>query len=137
LAGAFPSCGQPSHGCFIDPNIDRSNSMAHVFIGSEHRWGERVRVDIPVRVMAEGRDTAHCRLNNLSLSGALVRADHALAFPLLIDVHIDSTVQPGTACVVKACVSRKVAHGVGIEWCNFAPPVVKDLLRSPTTRLRR
>jgi hypothetical protein len=128
---------QPSHGCFIDPNIDRSNSMAHVFIGSEHRWGERVRVDIPVRIEAEGREMARCRLNNLSLSGALMRSDQDLVLPLLIDVHIDSSVQPGTARVVKARVSRKVAHGVGIEWCNFAPPAVKDLLRSPTMRLRR
>lgn len=110
--------------------------MAQVFIGSEHRWGERVRVNIPVRVMAEGRDTAHCRLNNLSLSGALVRSDHDLLFPLLIEVHIiDSGVQPETACVVKARVSRKLAHGMGIEWCNFAPAVVKALLRSPAMRL--
>ena len=110
--------------------------MAHVFMGSEHRWGERVRVDIPVRVMTAGQDTASCRINNLSLSGALLRSDHDLAFPLLIDVHIDSSDQPGTAFVVKARVSRKLIHGVGIEWCDFAPPAVKALLRSPALRLR-
>jgi len=108
--------------------------MAHVHKGLEHRWGERVRVDIPVRVLAAGRDAAHCHIKNLSLSGALVKSDHDLVLPLLIDVYIERPFQSALACVVKARVSRKVTHGVGIEWCDFSPPIVKDLLRSPMMR---
>jgi hypothetical protein len=37
--------------------------------------------------------------------------------------------------VIKARVSRKLQEGVGIEWCEFAPTIVKDLLRSPQVRL--
>jgi hypothetical protein len=108
--------------------------MAHVLNGSEHRWGERVRVDIPVRVLGIGRDAENCRLKNLSLSGALVMSDQDLVLPLLIDVCIERPFQMALACVVKARVSRKVTHGVGIEWCDFSPPIVRDLLRSPTMR---
>ena len=108
--------------------------MAHVLNGMEHRWGERVRVDIPVRVLAVGRDAAHCRLRNLSLSGALVMSDQDLVLPLLIDVYFERLFQLAMASVVKARVSRKITHGVGIEWCDFSPLIVKDLLRSPTMR---
>ena len=108
--------------------------MAHVLNGMEHRWGERVRVDIPVRVLVIGRDAAQCRLKNLSLSGALVMSDQDLVLPPLIDVYIERLPQLAMASVVKARVSRKVTHGVGIEWCDFSPLIVKDLLRSPTMR---
>ena len=109
--------------------------MAHILNGLEHRWGERVRVDIPVRLLAHGRDAAHGHIKNLSLSGALLRSQQELVLPLLIEVHIEPAFQSGTACVVKARVSRMVTYGVGIEWCDFAPIVVKDLLRSPSLRL--
>jgi hypothetical protein len=103
--------------------------MAHLLEGSEHRWGERVRVDIPVRVLGGGGDAAHCHLKNLILSGALVKPDHDLILPLPIDVYIERPFQLAMACVVKARVSRKDTHGVGIEWCEFSPPFVNGLLR--------
>jgi hypothetical protein len=74
-------------------------------------------------------------MENLSLSGALMQADCDLRLHLLIEVHI---VQPATSQhtgVVKAYVSRKLVQGVGIEWCQFAPTIVKDLLRSPSIRV--
>ena len=108
--------------------------MAYVLNGSEHRWGARVRVDIPVCVLVAGRDAARCHLKNLSLSGALVMSDQELVLPLLIDVYIERPFQSAMAGVVKARVSRKVTRGVGIEWCDFSPLIVKDLLRSPTMR---
>jgi hypothetical protein len=103
--------------------------MAYMLNGSEHRWGERIRVDIPVRVSADGLDAAHGHLKNISLSGALVKSDHDLLLPAFIDVHIERPFE--SPCIVKARVSRKVAQGAGIEWCDFAPPIVKHLLRAP------
>jgi len=73
-------------------------------------------------------------MQNLSLSGALMKADCDLRLHLLIEVRIDLPAPAARSSVVKAYVSRKLPEGVGIEWCQFAPPIVKDLLRSPTVR---
>jgi hypothetical protein len=108
--------------------------MARLPIGSEHRWGERVRVNLPVDVLENGHPAVGGYLNNLSLSGALLNSSQDLPLYALIDVRIECPSPAGAweSCVVRARVSRKPAHGVGIEWCEFAPAVVKDLLRSPS-----
>ena len=41
----------------------------------EHRWGERVGVDIPVRITGHPFTVRTGRLSNLSVSGAFIRAD--------------------------------------------------------------
>ena len=108
--------------------------MVHLPLGSEHRWGERVRVDLPVEVLEEGRAEVDGHLKNISLSGALLQSGVALHLHALIAVRIAPTSSSAGSYVVKARVSRKPSHGVGIEWCEFAPPVVKDLLRLPSGR---
>lgn len=108
--------------------------MAQIPTGVEHRWGERVRVDIPVHVTAAPKAKVDGHMKNLSLSGALMKADCDLRLHLLIDVHIEVPASSPHTGVVKAYVSRKLPDGVGIEWCQFAPPIVKDLLRSPSIR---
>jgi hypothetical protein len=102
--------------------------------GMEHRWGERVRVNIPVHVSATALAGVDGCMRNLSLSGALVKADCELRLHSLIEVHIELPPSP-RAAVLMAHVSRKLKEGVGIEWCEFAPIIVKDLLRSPSVRL--
>ena len=104
--------------------------------GMEHRWGERVRVNIPVHVSAAALAGFDGCMKNLSLSGALMKADCELRLHSLIDVHIELPPPAPRAAVLKAHVSRKLKEGIGIEWCEFAPTIVKDLLRSPSVRLR-
>ena len=106
--------------------------MAHLPFGSEHRWGERIRVDMPVEVLEEGRNSADGSLKNLSLSGALLESNLDLRLCALIGVRIKQSASTADSCVVKARVSRKPAHGIGIEWCEFAPASVRELLRSPS-----
>jgi hypothetical protein len=106
----------------------------HLPLGSEHRWGERIRVDLPVDVLEVGRAEVRGHLKNLSLSGALLQSSHDLHLHALIEVRIARASTSADAYVVRARVSRKPTHGVGIEWCEFAPPVVKDLLRLPSGR---
>jgi hypothetical protein len=101
--------------------------------GMEHRWGERVRVNIPVHVSAPALPGFVGCMKNLSLSGALMKANCELRLHSLIEVRIELPSSP-RATVVMAHVSRKLKEGVGIEWCEFAPTVVKDLLRSPSVR---
>jgi len=61
-------------------------------------------------------------------------ADCDLRLHTLIEVRIELPPPAPRIAVVKAHVSRKLKEGVGIEWCEFAPTIVKDLLRSPTVR---
>jgi hypothetical protein len=109
--------------------------MAHLGNGFEHRWGERFRVNIPVHVSAAALAKVDGCLKNLSLSGALVKSGCDLRLHTLIEVRIALPPPLPRVAVVKAHVSRKLKEGVGIEWCEFAPNIVKDLLRSPSVRL--
>ena len=74
-------------------------------------------------------------MKNLSLSGALVNANIDFGLHAIIQVNIALPSQPPAA--VSAYVSRKTPEGIGVEWCEFAPAVVKDLLRSPSVPLPR
>ena len=74
-------------------------------------------------------------MKNLSLSGALMKADVDLRLHSLIEVSIRMASPSQRAEAIPAYVSRKVEEGVGVEWCEFAPSVVKDLLRSPSIPL--
>jgi PilZ domain len=109
--------------------------MAHRWHGKEGRWGERVKVNIPVQVSADALAGAYGCMKNLSLSGALVKADVDLGLHSLIEVSIKMPSPSQRAEAITAYVSRRVKEGVGIEWCEFAPTVVKDLLRSPSIPL--
>jgi hypothetical protein len=105
-----------------------TNITGHLPIGTEHRWGERVRVELPVQVLSAGCAPLNGSLKNLSLSGALLRSSQELPMYALIDVRIDLP-SSAEACVVRGRVSRKPANGIGVEWCEFAPSAVKELLR--------
>jgi len=103
--------------------------------GKDCRWGDRVRVNIPVQVSAGVVTSAAGCIKNLSLSGALVKADVNLGLYALIQLSIDVPAPLQRAASITAYVSRKTREGVGIEWCQFGPTAVKDLLRSPSIPL--
>ncbi|HWJ36664.1 MAG TPA: PilZ domain-containing protein [Steroidobacteraceae bacterium] len=109
--------------------------MAHSGSGIEHRWGERVRVNIPVLVSAVALSGIDSCIKNISLSGALIYSACDLRLHSLIEVSIELPPPSRRVAVIKAHVSRKLKEGVGIEWCEFAPSIVKDLLRSPSVRM--
>jgi hypothetical protein len=93
----------------------------------EHRWGERIRMDMPVRVSANEVAGIRGCIRDLSLSGALLKIDADLR------LHALPPPSPRPA-ILLAHVSRKREEIVGLEWCEFAPTVVKDLLRSRSVR---
>jgi hypothetical protein len=109
--------------------------MAYQWNGSEHRWGERVKVNIPIRVSAQPLSGIDGCLKNLSLSGALLKTDVDLRLHSLVEVSIHLPAPSQHAAVVIAHVSRKFKDDVGVEWCEFAPGIVKDLLRSAAIRV--
>jgi len=101
----------------------------------EHRWGERVQVDFPVRLSAHPFTKRNGRLTDLSVSGGYIESSVDLRALARIEVSI--LVVPWAkheASVIAAYVTRKYRHGVGIEWCEFAPPVVSRLLRTVVRR---
>jgi len=108
--------------------------MEHLGNGMEHRWGRRFQVNIPVHVSAAALTRVDGCMKNISLSGALMKADCDLRLNTLIEVRIELPPPSHRAAVLKAHVSRKLKEDVGIEWCEFAPNIVKDLLRSTSVR---
>jgi hypothetical protein len=98
--------------------------------GNGQRWSRRIAVDIPVQVAAYGSPAIHGRLSNVSLSGALLTTDHALPLHAYVEISIKSLGTGHGAARVMARVTRNLEGGVGIEWCEFAPSAVTDLLRS-------
>ena len=101
----------------------------------EHRWGERVGVDIPVRIMAHPFSVRHGRLTNLSVSGASIKADFELRLLTRIQVAIEMPhVTRSEAPSVLAYVTRSGKGTFGVEWCEFAPPAVGELLAELSIR---
>ena len=101
----------------------------------EHRWGQRVGVDIPVRITGHPFAVRTGRISNLSVSGAFIRADYGLRVLSRIEVAIELPQRSRhEAPVIAAYVARKFKDGIGIEWCEFAPPPVTRLLQSFTAR---
>jgi hypothetical protein len=101
----------------------------------EHRWGERVGVDIPVRITGHPFSVRTGRLSNLSISGAFIRADVDVRLLTRILVAIELPHRPKRgAPMIPAFVARKFKDGIGIEWCEFKPPEVNRLLQSTSAR---
>src|SRR6266436_8973026 len=97
----------------------------------EHRWGKRVQVDFPVRVMAHRFSVREGRLADLSVSGARVKADFEARVLSRIQIAIVLPLWPKhESPVVDAYVARSCKRGFGIEWCEFAPHAVSELLRA-------
>jgi hypothetical protein len=109
--------------------------MTNQLTGNGHRWGQRIAVNIPVRVAAHASPEIHGHLRNLSLSGALIEADHELRLHAYIEVSFMLPETGRSAMTVMARITRELEGAIGLEWCEFAPLAVKDLLRSPSIRL--
>ena len=95
----------------------------------EHRWGRRVPVRIPLRLIPESGEPVMGETENISSSGALVRTARPIRLWARLQVEV---ILPrefgGTAEPVAAHATRKTRDGVAIEWCEFAPHAVHALL---------
>ena len=108
----------------------------------EHRWGERVGVDLPVRITGHPFSVRTGRLYNLSVSGAFIKVDYDLRLLSRIQVAIEMPHRSKhEAPVLAAYVARKYKEGIGVEWCEFAPAPIPQLLQTFSlrrhTRLRK
>src|SRR5208282_4030386 len=74
-------------------------------------------------------------LTNLSLSGAFIKGgvDVRVLSRIQVVIEVPSRFKHATP-IVSAYVARKFKDGIGVEWCEFAPQAVIDLIRSVSPR---
>lgn len=88
----------------------------------DNRLGERMELQLTIRLTStRPQVTSIGRVKNLSRSGALICGCELQLFSLVQINLRDAT--------VSGYVTRLDADGAGIEWCEFAPPVVAELLQ--------
>jgi hypothetical protein len=88
----------------------------------DHRWGQRVAVDLAVQLLCHPRTIAVGRLMNVSVSGAFVRT--GLVPALLAPVRILGFLSEHEGMrreAIEGYVVRRERGGFGIEWFELAP----------------
>ena len=75
------------------------------------------------------------RLRNISLSGGFIETGSDARLLSRVHVAIEVPRRPGKdALVVPAYVARRTADGIGVEWCDFAPRAVAELIKDVAAR---
>jgi hypothetical protein len=88
----------------------------------DHRWGQRVAVDLAVQLLCHPRTVAVGRLMDVSVSGAFVRIGIVPA--LLAPVRILGFLSEHEGMrreAIEGYVVRRERTGFGIEWFELAP----------------
>lgn len=104
----------------------------------EHRWGRRIVVRVPVRLIAESGESATGQTENVSISGAFIRT--AELVPLWIRLEVEFAPPDGLTERperIAAHVTRRTREGLGIEWDELAPHTVRALLVPKELRVMR
>jgi hypothetical protein len=95
----------------------------------EHRWGERFAVRMTVELSSGSSPPVAGSLENVSASGAFVRTDERGPPRGPVAVILRQGDSGGVHLVrLAAFVVRETEGGVGIEWCEFAPRAVRELM---------
>lgn len=93
----------------------------------EHRWGNRVAIDLPVRISTAGLAGTGV-LRNLSASGAFLETALPLEPLSMVRVQIPrGSLRGSGSAVARGLVVRSDTTGVGIEWCEVAPVRLSEL----------
>ena len=98
----------------------------------EHRWGERIELDCPVRLELRDGTGVEGRLCNASISGAWIETGARLPARSLAYAIVNVIVPAGArrrAIELPACIARIAPDGVGVEWRDMAVPTLVGLLR--------
>jgi hypothetical protein len=95
----------------------------------EHRWGERIEVDIPVQVSMPPLMAGSGRVLNMSISGAWISGSFDLPPMARAFVVFDFSIAGQPEPLPIACyVARVRPQGIGVEWRELAPQIVSDLI---------
>jgi hypothetical protein len=99
----------------------------------ERRWGNRLVLDETVRVTREREDVGIARLHEVSLSGGFIYTRRRIPAMTRLQLELPEGGSQSER-TIEAFVVRVCEDGVGLEWCEFAPPGVVQLM---VTRQRR
>ena len=94
----------------------------------EHRWGIRTPVDLAVRLAGNSLTVLDGRLVNMSVSGAFIVSGCPVNRMTCLEVQIRGVRH--TSLKIPACVIRRGANGIGVEWLDHASPAVREVLRA-------
>lgn len=100
----------------------------------EHRWGVRVDLDCPARLVLHDGPVGVGQVRNASISGALIATACRLA--PLTPLHVVLTAGRGErrrTIELPACVTRLDRTGFAVEWRDMATPTLVALLREAGT----
>jgi hypothetical protein len=100
----------------------------------EHRWGERVPLDLPVRLELAGELLGLGRLRNASISGGCIATDSKLPVLASMEVVLQIPTVSAGRLVLPACVVRRDRDGLGVEWRDMACESVVAMLRRADAR---
>lgn len=107
----------------------------------EHRCGIRQTLNVGVKLYVRGSAPRFGRLLDASASGGYVATDPPL--PMMSRVHLGfgwAKLSADPPHRIAAYIVRSDAHGIGIEWQEFAPPSLLALiepLRVPPSQTER
>ena len=95
----------------------------------EHRWGQRITLELPVRLEVGNRTLARGLLRNLSVSGALIETSLELAVFTNLVITLPAACEiAGQSAGLPASVVRTAPGGFAVEWRDMACPQVVALL---------
>lgn len=109
----------------LRPAVDEVNIESHM----NHRWGDRISVDIEVHLVCAPQHVGAGRLDNVSMSGAFVFSE--LRPPLLSLVRVIAVVRTAEGprrLETRACVVRHAENGIGLEWLELAPQMLSEMV---------
>lgn len=100
-----------------------------VFSLMEHRCGYRRSLEAVVTVRTRGGVAVQGRVLNVSASGALIHGALQVPIHTPVLVQIDAPGRLGGRISLSGEISRMAPDGFAVEWSEFAPPGLRDLIR--------
>jgi len=95
----------------------------------EHRCGNRLTSTAGVWIRTHHGISGKAELRNISASGALIRTLVPVPLHTQILVRFTPATLEDPADWISAHMVRHTGEGLGIEWTEFSPQVVRHLLR--------
>jgi len=84
----------------------------------EHRWGHRIAVDLPVRLVLSPGVVIWGRIRDISMTGAFVHSMQPLSPGALVSIEPPSGIDDRLPSALDATVVWTRDGGAGLEWCD-------------------
>jgi hypothetical protein len=84
----------------------------------EHRWGRRIAIDLPVRLVLSRGMVVWGRVRNVSMTGAFIQCVQPILVGTLVSIERTSGTGRWPARALEAMVIWARDAGAGLEWCE-------------------